>query len=796
MPKEQIRKRGKRKPKNDVEVPELPPTTEIHEPIPSTSATGIHPARAALLAGRPLPPSEPAQQTQGENGEVYGEGEGAADWTRGSKVDSEFPFGVLDPDVKAYFRSVEEQIKDWEGVSSEGEEREDRQLFLSSVLSELRSHELPTSTDPETSIILERLLPSLNDWGRRVIGDAFGDNWPEVIRHRFGSHVAQSWMTLAAGTLDREARDIWPPQQAKQDASVGLLPTMANLFTNLISTLLPIFPQLLSSPHAAPPLRLLLLILTPNRPLPVLGAEGSSADVSNGLIRSKRSNKFRTNQGVKGKSILGDEEGKGKQKASERKVPAALSGFRKQIRKELMDKLAHGEWKAMGVDAVGSATVQLLLEFEVEDGEAEVEGSLFDVLTEGLITHLQKTPETPLETQPYLLSLLASQTGTRLFESLLVLSPQPIFNALWSTYFEKKLGKLAGHPYANFVVAKGVARLDSKAIEGLIAEVKGVSGGRGLIKAARTSVLQALVERSVALGRCQETVLNLLYSCLELPSDKKTGLVPCLMALKTYPMYQAILTGGAEPVEDEEAALPSEAVDAEAEASAAAAARLAAWQNRRSVKPKAKEGEVEPNMQGCLILQGMMGMKDVNSTMLDSLTAQPVEIILTYAKSPIASHFIDSVFTNSTVPPKYRRKIMMSLQDHWRVLVDDRLGSRVVDTIWDRADGYMKEKIARTLIPHQVSLGQSQYGKYFIRRAEISLLDRRPNEWRERIVGVKHHFAHQQAATAPASAPVIQSHKPQAKEGAGEKRKEKEADEIDELFAGVDKKHKHKKRKV
>ncbi|WVQ97408.1 hypothetical protein IAU59_004521 [Kwoniella sp. CBS 9459] len=788
MPKEQIRKRGKRKPKHDdAEVLELAPSTEIHEPIPSSSATGIHPARAALLAGRPLPPPvESTQQASGEQGEGYAEGEGPANWTRGSRVDSEFPFGVLDPDVKAYFRSVEEQIKDWEGLSSEGEEREDRQLFLTSVLSELRSHELPTSTDPETSIILERLLPSLNDWGRRVIGDAFGDKWPEVIRHRFGSHVAQSWMTLAAGTLDREARDVWPAQQAKQDASVGQLPTMTDLFTNLISSLLPIFPELLSSPHASPPLRLLLLILTPNKALPVLGSEGGS-DGANGLIRSKRSNKFRTNQDVKGKSILGDDEGKGKQKANnERKVPAALAGLRKQIRKELMGKLAYGEWKAMGVDAVGSATVQMLLEFEVEDGEAEAEGSLFDILTEGLITQLHKAPETPLETQPYLLSLLASQTGTRLFESLLILSPQPIFKALWSTYFEKKLGKLAGHPYANFVVAKGVARLDSEAIESLVAEVKAASGGRGLIKAARTSVLQALVERTVILDQCQKTVLELLYSCLELPADKKTDFVPCLMALKTYPMYQAIITGAAEPTEEGDDH-PTEGVDAEAEASAAAAARLAVWQNRRSAKPKAKEGEVEPNMQGCLILQGMMGMKDVNSAVLDSLTSQPVETILAYAKSPIASHFIDSVFTNATVPPKYRRKITMALMDHWRVLVDDRLGSRVVDTIWDRADGYMKEKIARTLIPHQISLGQSQYGKYFIRRAEISLLDRRPAEWRERIVGVKHHFAHQHAPAAPAAvAPPVVS----------EKRKETEKDEIDELFAGVDKKHNHKKRKV
>ncbi|WVR05940.1 hypothetical protein IAU60_002966 [Kwoniella sp. DSM 27419] len=792
MPKENVRKRGRRQRKGDVDAPEQIqaelPTTEIVEPTPSTStaASGIHPARAALLAGRPLPPQQPREQlVQGEEGVRADEENGVADWTRGPRTESEFPFGVLDPDVKAYFRSVEEQIKDWEGVTSEGEEREDRQLFLTSVLSELRSHELPVSTDPETSIILERLLPSLNDWGRRVIGDAFGDKWSEIVRHRFGSHVAQSWMTLAAGTLDREARDIWPPQQAKQDPSAGSLPTMTELISTLISTLLPEFPQLLSSPHAAPPLRLLLLILTPNRALPALG---SGEDKSGGLIRSKRSNKFRNNQNVKGKSILGEDEvnGKGKGKADERKVPKKLVKLRKQIRKELMSRLAEGEWKAMGVDAVGSVTVQLLLEFEVEDGEADAEGSLFDILTEGMITHLRKTPEAPFETQPYLLGLLASQTGTRLFETLLQLSPQPIFDALWSTYFQKKLGKLAGHPYANFVVAKGVSRLGEKEIEALVSEIKGVSGGRGLIKAGRTSVLQALVERSVTVTKSQKTILDLLYSCLELPAGQKKDLVPCLMALKTYPMYQAIINGEAEPADEDEAP-PAEAIDAEAEASAAAAARLSAWQNRRTAKPKE---DLAPNMQGCLILQGMMGMGEVNGTVLESLTAQPVQTLLTYAKSPIASRLFDSVFTNAAVQPKYRRKVMMGFMESWKQLAEDKLGSRVLDTIWDRADGYMKEKIAKTLIPHQIALGQSQYAKYFIRRAEISLLDRRPAEWREKIVGVKHHFAHQQAPKAePMHSWEVQSGDAEVE---GKKRKEKVVDEIDELFAGVEKKRKTK----
>ncbi|WRT64203.1 uncharacterized protein IL334_001132 [Kwoniella shivajii] len=784
MPKEQIRKRGKRRTKGDGEIVEVPPMgmTEIHEPEPSSSSTGLHPSRAALLAGRPIPPPQP----QGDQDSAPQGEEGAANWTRGDRTDSEFPFGVLDPDVKAYFRNVEEQIKDWEGIDTAGEEREDRQLFLTSVLSELRSHELQTSTDPETSIILERLLPSLNDWGRRVIGDAFGEKWEELIRHRFGSHVVQTWLTLAATTLDREAKNVWPPQQSKQDSSKGLLPKMTELFQTIIETLLPSFPQLLSSPHSAPPLRLLLLILTPNRSLPALGSD--SEDNTGGLIRSKRSNKFRNNQGVKGKSILGDEE---KTKTHKRDVPSPLIELRTVIRKSLMEKLGHVEWKAMGVDNVGSATVQLLLEFELEDGEVEKEGSLFDIITEGLISQLKKSPESIPEAQPYLSTLLLTQTGTRLFESLLTLSPPSIFNALWKAYFVGKLGKLAGHPYANFVVAKGVSRLDKARIEDLVGEVKGNSGGRGLIKAARTSVLQALVDRSVVLGQCQKTVLELLCSCLELPEDQKTDFVPCLMALKTYPMYQSIISGSSAPEEDE--APPPESVDKKAEGAAAAYARRSAWENRRTAKPQAADGEILPNMQGCLLLQGMIGMTDVNEAIIESLIAQPLPTLITYAKSPISSHLYDKVFTSPSVAPKYRRKVLMLFMTHFKELVEDRIGSRVVDTIWDKADGYMKEKIARTLIPHIVVLGQSQYAKYFMKRAELSLLSRRPDEWREKVVGVKHHFAHQKSTNTNSNQVPMDS-----RDGDDEKIKEKKRkkeenkDEIDNLFESIEKKKKKK----
>ncbi|TXT11256.1 hypothetical protein VHUM_02007 [Vanrija humicola] len=210
------------------------------------------------------------------------------------------------------------------------------------------------------------------------------------------------------------------------------------------------------------------------------------------------------------------------------------------------------------------------------------------------------------------------------------------------------------------------------------------------------------------------------------------------MALKTYPIYEAIRTGAEVPDDDDN--VPADAVDKDAEAQATAAARRSAWENRRNTRPR---GQLEPNMQGCLLLQALVALPTGNVPVLESLFAQPTDTLLAYAKSPIASHLLDKVLTSPAVPPKYRRKLYLGFVGRYAELADDRLGSRVADTVWDTADGYMREKIARSLIPDATTLANSQFGRFLSRRLDLHLLQRRPDEWRAAQIGVKHHFAHQ-----------------------------------------------------
>ena len=118
---------------------------------------------------------------------------------REPQVNPEAPFGYVDADVKAYFRTVELQIRDWQenpahasAVQTGDDENEqdpnegnlvpaslyrclsrklDRRLFLSAAMQEMSGKELQLATDPDCSGILERIAHSMDDFTRRVFMD-------------------------------------------------------------------------------------------------------------------------------------------------------------------------------------------------------------------------------------------------------------------------------------------------------------------------------------------------------------------------------------------------------------------------------------------------------------------------------------------------------------------------------------------------------------------------------------------------------------------------------------------------
>jgi nucleolar protein 9 len=123
-------------------------------------------------------------------------------------------------------------------------------------------------------------------------------------------------------------------------------------------------------------------------------------------------------------------------------------------------------------------------------------------------------------------------------------------------------------------------------------------------------------------------------------------------------------------------------------------------------------------------------------------------------------------------------------------LLADKIGSRVAERIWESADGYAKEKIARELLPSSEAIRRSQYGRYLWPKLRLDVMQRRPDLWRQEAIGVKHHFAHQKVAAVAAVQPNEEKRVDEAEEEEIKKRKK---DDIDELFEGVEDKKKTKK---
>lgn len=115
------------------------------------------------------------------------------------------PFPELDPDSKAYWRGIDDKIReleslgvgkgkqrrhqDGEGEAEEDDDEDERQLLLRSALVELSGHELALAADPETSIILERLLYSMDDFAKRVLMDRFAGGCVKLPLHLVSPHA-------------------------------------------------------------------------------------------------------------------------------------------------------------------------------------------------------------------------------------------------------------------------------------------------------------------------------------------------------------------------------------------------------------------------------------------------------------------------------------------------------------------------------------------------------------------------------------------------------------------------------
>ncbi|KAF9531020.1 armadillo-type protein [Crepidotus variabilis] len=662
---------------------------------------------------------------------------------------SEAPFGFLDLDVKAYFRTVDLQIREWqerqtEQVEADVDANEDKRTFFMAALNEMQGKEKQLATDPECSIILERMLYSMDDFVRRVFVDSLTGSYEVLARNRFASHVCQTLFAMSKETISREVQGTTP--EIPQSEDQGELRTLTQLLLDACNELLPNIPALVRDPFASHVVRSLLVLLSP-------GLEDS--DVSQLTVRSKKSRAWKARQGQM-KSVFNDESGKSTGRSGS-VTPPEFSLSARRIIEVVRDGLGENEVRAMAADKVACPTLKVLLEVEAEQDMSNERGSLMDRVTVGVISACLDESSEDVQESDFLGTLMRDANASHVLETIVTRSPPEAFNVLWSTYFEQSLVRLSVHPVANFVAAKAVDRLSEVQLAKALEELRPI--WKKLIQTTRTGVLKAAIERSSTLSISSDSIKEAVLSAFEVKKlDQQKLLVPCVLAMLPVSDY----TGAVSKSDGE----------------------------TKSAKSDKHRGEsafnsLEPKVQGSLLLQSLLKLPELsNQFVVDSIFALNIDERIHFSHNPTSSRVFDLLLDSPSVPAKSKRQFVMDFIGHYHILVDDKIGSRIGDRCWSFSDTFLKEKIARSLLSNEQDLAASFYGKFFARNLNLHLLQRRPEEWRN--IQSSRANAQRPKVRQTLKASTSKARAENSAETTSTKRKRKRPeDEIDALFDGA-----------
>jgi len=267
------------------------------------------------------------------------------------------------------------------------------------------------------------------------------------------------------------------------------------------------------------------------------------------------------------------------------------------------------------------------------------------------------------------------------------------------------MGHLAGHPVANFIISRAVSQLDRESFGPAIEEVKPKL--IDCIDNYRTGFFKALVERSASFDEIsihQEVIQTILKAFgIEAESEYR-WIFPCMISLMRMDYFRKttmfnLLDSNSEITQDQ-VRLP------------------------------------DSNVQGSVLLQSILHTlpRPLEKILTEGLAALPIEIIIAFSRDPIGSRALDAVLKSPSITSATRRHFTMRFLGKYHELADDRIGSHIAETIWAISDVYLKEKIAFSLLGHQVFLQKSSCGHFFLKKLDLPLFERQREAWKSKMV--------------------------------------------------------------
>uniref|UniRef100_A0A1A8KZ49 NOP9 nucleolar protein n=2 Tax=Nothobranchius pienaari TaxID=704102 RepID=A0A1A8KZ49_9TELE len=335
-------------------------------------------------------------------------------------------------------------------------------------------------------------------------------------------------------------------------------------------------------------------------------------------------------------------------------------------------------------DAVASAVFQTMLTV-CHRKRPKLCKQLLKRITEYLTGHSAAPGVSPL------LVFLKDQASSHLIETMIQFSHKSLLRDLYKHHLKGNLVDLALHAIANFPIQRlTAASAKHKHFIRLFDEL--VQGVEAILASGHMGVIVQLAESCAESGERQGEMLQCLlqaFHCAE-PGSRHVSCLPLFMSLLTYEVYY---------------------------------------------QSEAEEGSTQKEVpltsicyHGSRLVQALAKFKE-RSLLLSSLRTMSPADLLTLASDPAGSHVLQALITTSS--DKGKGKILKRLEGQYVHMASSRLGSRVLEAVWNSCTVSQRKSIAQELAPCETQLRADQFARHVWAKFALSHFVQRRAHWQE-----------------------------------------------------------------
>ncbi|XP_062895185.1 nucleolar protein 9 [Mobula hypostoma] len=550
-------------------------------------------------------------------------------------------------------------------------DKEEKRLFLSNVLTEIKGREVRVCTNPDGSIFLVRLVDQCDVPALRRFLAALQPHLWLVASHRCGARVMQAALlqvTQLASNLQEQGEEEEEEEEDDDDAEGeeeegGEGRTLEGQVRQLSSCVRSDLLKYVRDAQGNLFVRDLLQVL------------GGVVPCASKLRRSTHKDTPKGFDLDRGLDL----------RAGQVKEFSVPEGFLDELR-DYAQLLADNMTEFL-TNPTASAVLQVA---------ARVLGRRLPDVAQELCSAILKSLGEPSQDgqNSSLLEFMKDRTGSRLLEAVVLVMDAKLFTEFYTSNLKGRLEELALHPMANFAVQRALAVAPTSLFSEICGEL--LPSVEDVLAEGHLGVVVEMVSGCVRHSSGQAEMMNHLLEAFhcDKPVSRKRSCFLLLVSLQTYQVFFQ---------------LPEQDSKSEYEPSGVARLKLV-------------------NYHGTLLAQHLLNFEKP-ITLVRSMAESPVDDLLVLACNPAGSHVFDSLIDSTTVSEKQKKAVLRKFTGHFFQLACSKHGSRVFDQIWLFAPLEMRRSIAQELSEKRELLKASRYGHRAIRKMDLGTFRRKLEDW-------------------------------------------------------------------